>query len=216
MNRQVCIVVPLLLLAVSLGCTRLWTKRFVIDEQQPAPTVRNWIIEPRLQAFDHVASDTALVDANDFRLDLHFQDFLAKKGSVPWDIGVDTARIRFLPSGEERTLWGRFVCYLSHPEMDCVEKAYSFRGLDFVGDPEWESDSFEIPKGIDSVLVELTAFLRPGALTSQSEDGYSLQWDFIEVDESAPVDTVVTSFKMYRSVTSQKTWKLFNDANNKD
>jgi hypothetical protein len=178
--------------------------------------IRNWVVKPDFMAYRGAASDTALVDANDFVIWIRFADWEAKRGAEPWDIHVDTVRVKLLPSGVENSLWGSFVGFRSHPSSKYVEKSYSLYGPDFKGDPEWQSDFFEIPRGIDSVLVELTAFLRPGALTSKSRDGYSLQWDFIEVDESAPVDTVVTSFKMYRSVTSQKTWKLFNDAMNKD
>lgn len=214
MNYIPRIVVPLLLVAVSVSCTRLWTKRFVLEDNTPKPTIGNWEIDPDCYAFVGRASDTAIVDWNQFNLSIDLWDWKAKKGGDVRDIHLDSAKVTFLPSRQEQRLWGRFVTYLSFPGDYEVRKTFSFRGLDFVGDPEFKSYSFEIPKCIDTVLVELMATLSQGVLTTQPAFGGKQERDFIEVDESAPVDTVRTQFKMYRSVTSQKTWKLFNDLNN--
>ncbi len=156
--------------------------------------------------------DTLPVDRNSFILWIDFEQWRSEPGSEIWDIDLDTVRITLNPPGGEVVLWSDFVHFSAFKDPKKVAKVYSFYEPDFTGDPEYKMDSFEIPKGVDTITVTFDAFLRSGTLARWVDD-IGIDRDSIVVDATVPVDTVNVSFRMYRYDKSMPTWKWLAEVN---
>jgi len=170
-------IIFLLVLMDMSGCSRVWTREFILPEEQKKFSADGWEYQPRFIAYKNVGGERPWkpneFSTTDFWVTCHTD----KSDSTQYDMLIDTIHVEFVPSGQEFSLVFRSSQWLSYPSEDYLMKVFHFNC------PDSTDGYLYIPEDIDTLMLDFDAVFRKGKLWSYRRG--SVPYDTIIVPDTA-------------------------------
>ena len=178
-NRCIIIILIVLGLYIFSGCTRVYTREFLINKESKEVKIEDWQFNVDFFAYRMMTNENP--NNNDFSFRLKPTNNEAKETNNVYDIRVDTIYFSSIPPAFEKALATNVNRWLSYPSLKYLEK-YIYRSED-----QYREYGIDIPNDIDTLVLDFDVTLKKGKLTYDFDKDKSIMDTIMVVATAAEI-----------------------------